>query len=172
MIPGGSNKKRLDTRNCYICKLAQYLASRGALLHAFMYTLVLWLERALASQTQTMKQYIWGSLSKLLATSSYHKDGDTYRTSATNGSTLQWTAVIKATRMTTQNPECYQIVATRNWVSKALLGAKRWVAGTCSDSPTFEPCMVTYLQVSSRTYATVQETDCSQTEKCCRAWSK
>ena len=48
------------------------------------------------------------------------------------------------------------------------------MAGTCSDSPMFEPRMVhvTYLQVSSRTYATVQETDCSQTEECGRGWSK
>ena len=30
------------TCNCYICKPAQYLASCGALLHAFMYTLVFW----------------------------------------------------------------------------------------------------------------------------------
>ena len=99
---------------------------------------------------------MWGSLFKRLGTSSYHKDGDTYRTSATNGSTLQWTAVVKPTRMTTQNPECYQTVATRKKVSKALLEGERWVPGTCFDSPTFEPCMVTYLQVSSRTYSMQQ----------------
>ena len=45
MIPRGSNNERLsdvDTRNCYICKVAQYLAFREALLCAFTYVLVLY----------------------------------------------------------------------------------------------------------------------------------
>ena len=44
VIPGASNDKRLtkvDTRNWYICKVAQYLASREAPLRAFTYALVL-----------------------------------------------------------------------------------------------------------------------------------
>ena len=39
VIPGGSNDERLkdvDTRNCYICKVAQYRVSREALLQAFL----------------------------------------------------------------------------------------------------------------------------------------
>ena len=43
VIPGGNNDERLadiDTHNCYICKVAQYLASREALLRAFTYALV------------------------------------------------------------------------------------------------------------------------------------
>ena len=43
MIPGGSNDKRLtdiDTCNCYICKVVQYLTSHEALLCAFTYALV------------------------------------------------------------------------------------------------------------------------------------
>ena len=45
MIPGGSNDERLtnvDTHNCYICKVAQYLASHEALLCAFMHVLVVY----------------------------------------------------------------------------------------------------------------------------------
>ena len=40
---GGSNDERLtdrDTRNCYICKVAQYFASHKALLCAITYALV------------------------------------------------------------------------------------------------------------------------------------
>ena len=43
MTPECSKDKRLtdvDTRNCYICKIAQYFASREALLRAIMYALV------------------------------------------------------------------------------------------------------------------------------------
>ena len=43
MNSGGRNDERLtdiDTRNCYICKVAQYLASRKGLLRAFTYALV------------------------------------------------------------------------------------------------------------------------------------
>ena len=43
VISGGSNDKRLtdiDTCNCCTCKVAQYVASREALLRAFMYVLV------------------------------------------------------------------------------------------------------------------------------------
>ena len=46
MIPGGSNKNRLaniDTRNCYICQVAQYLASRKALLRTSTYALVIFM---------------------------------------------------------------------------------------------------------------------------------
>ena len=44
VIPGGSNDERLtniDTCNCYICKVAQYLTPHEAHLHAFTYALVL-----------------------------------------------------------------------------------------------------------------------------------
>ena len=40
MIPGGSNDERLtnvDTHNCYICKVAQYLTSCKAVLVVVMY---------------------------------------------------------------------------------------------------------------------------------------
>ena len=40
MIPGGSNDRLtdVDTHNCYICKVAQYLASHEGLLRAFTNT--------------------------------------------------------------------------------------------------------------------------------------
>ena len=39
MIPGGSNERltNVDTHNCYICKVAQYLTSREAVLVVVMY---------------------------------------------------------------------------------------------------------------------------------------
>ena len=44
VISGGNNDERLtdvDTHDCYICKVAQYLASHEALLRPFMYALIL-----------------------------------------------------------------------------------------------------------------------------------
>ena len=61
MNSGGRNDERLtdihvDTRNCYICKVAQYLASRKGLLRAFMYALVNIIKKDQQLQTKMVER--------------------------------------------------------------------------------------------------------------------